>query len=121
MAHVILRRLCGRSASRNIRFYYNLSYTPTKPLLGLNLKKHLINRLCYNKKQVFPAAHVFCQNFSNLDNKPKTNEEKKLSLFQKFKQMYKEYWYVLIPVHVVTSIGWFGGFYYLAKRFVRLY
>ncbi|XP_049830875.1 uncharacterized protein C18orf19 homolog A isoform X1 [Schistocerca gregaria] len=42
-------------------------------------------------------------------------EEKKLSIFQKFKVMYKKYWYVLVPVHLVTSIGWFGGFYYLAK------
>ncbi|EEB15890.1 conserved hypothetical protein [Pediculus humanus corporis] len=28
--------------------------------------------------------------------------------------MYKEYWYVLIPVHLITSSIWFGGFYYLA-------
>ncbi|ENN77366.1 hypothetical protein HUJ04_002654 [Dendroctonus ponderosae] len=44
------------------------------------------------------------------------NEEqgKKLSLFQRFKQMYRDYWYVLLPVHVVTSTAWFGGFYYLA-------
>lgn len=42
--------------------------------------------------------------------------EKKLSIFQKFKDMYKKYWYVLVPVHLVTSACWFGGFYYLAKR-----
>ncbi|XP_017146122.1 uncharacterized protein C18orf19 homolog A [Drosophila miranda] len=36
-------------------------------------------------------------------------------LFAKFRHMYKQYWYVLIPVHCVTSIGWFGGFYYLSK------
>ncbi|KFM63118.1 Protein FAM210A, partial [Stegodyphus mimosarum] len=29
--------------------------------------------------------------------------------------MLKEYWYVLIPVHMVTSVFWFGGFYYAAK------
>lgn len=28
--------------------------------------------------------------------------------------MYKEYWYVLVPVHCVTSVFWFGGFYYAA-------
>lgn len=38
-----------------------------------------------------------------------------MGLFAKFKHMYKQYWYVLIPVHVLTSIGWFGGFYYLSK------
>ncbi|PSN50629.1 hypothetical protein C0J52_15144 [Blattella germanica] len=41
--------------------------------------------------------------------------EEKLTLFQKFKQMYRDYWYVLVPVHLVTSLGWFAGFYYLAK------
>ncbi|XP_044750734.1 uncharacterized protein C18orf19 homolog A [Coccinella septempunctata] len=44
----------------------------------------------------------------------------KPSLFQRFKQMYKEYWYVLIPVHIVTSIGWFGGFYYMASSGVDI-
>lgn len=29
--------------------------------------------------------------------------------------MYKEYWYVVLPVHCFTSVFWFGGFYYLAK------
>lgn len=43
-------------------------------------------------------------------------EASKLGLFAKFKLMYKKYWYVLIPVHVVTSVGWMCGFYYLSKR-----
>lgn len=38
----------------------------------------------------------------------------KLSLFKRYKKMLKEYWYVLLPVHVVTSAFWFGGFYYAA-------
>ncbi|XP_073829104.1 protein FAM210A-like [Musca autumnalis] len=42
-------------------------------------------------------------------------EASKLGLFAKFKLMYKKYWYVLIPVHVVTSAGWLGGFYYLSQ------
>jgi len=37
------------------------------------------------------------------------------TLFQKFKQMSKDYWYVLIPVHVITSVGWFGAFYFAVK------
>lgn len=43
-------------------------------------------------------------------------EASNLGLFAKFKLMYKKYWYVLIPVHVVTSAGWMCGFYYLSKR-----
>ena len=29
--------------------------------------------------------------------------------------MTKDYWYVLIPVHVATSVVWFGGFYAACK------
>lgn len=45
------------------------------------------------------------------------DKESNLSLFAKFKLMYKKYWYVLIPVHVITSLGWIGIFYYLSKRY----
>lgn len=44
-------------------------------------------------------------------------EMKKLGLFARFKKMYKEYWYVLLPAHVVTSVIWFGSFYYLSTRY----
>jgi hypothetical protein len=40
------------------------------------------------------------------------DDNKKLGLVARFKKMAKEYWYVLIPVHCVTSCFWFGGFYY---------
>jgi hypothetical protein len=48
---------------------------------------------------------------------PNATEAQKLSLLQRFKQMYRDYWYVLVPVHLFTSLGWFAGFYYLAKRY----
>ncbi|KAI9582052.1 uncharacterized protein C18orf19 homolog A [Glossina fuscipes] len=38
-----------------------------------------------------------------------------LSQFQKLKLMYKKYWYVLIPVHLITSTCWIVGFYYMIK------
>ncbi|XP_078690435.1 uncharacterized protein LOC144921380 [Branchiostoma floridae x Branchiostoma belcheri] len=37
-----------------------------------------------------------------------------LTLFQRFKYMVKDYGHVLIPVHVATSLVWFGCFYYMA-------
>lgn len=43
--------------------------------------------------------------------------DEKLTLTARFKKMYKEYWYVLLPVHVVTSTFWLGGFYYLSTRY----
>lgn len=39
----------------------------------------------------------------------------KLSLFKRYQKMLREYWYVMLPVHGVTSIFWIGGFYYAAK------
>lgn len=43
-------------------------------------------------------------------------ETKELGLFARFKKMGKDYWYVLIPVHVATSCVWLGSFYYASKR-----
>lgn len=47
-------------------------------------------------------------------------ETSKLGLVAKFKLMYKQYWYVLIPVHVVTSFSWLGAFYYMSKSGVDI-
>ncbi|XP_012229923.1 protein FAM210A isoform X2 [Linepithema humile] len=41
----------------------------------------------------------------------KSQMEQKMTVFQKMKQMTKDYWHVLIPVHVITSIGWIAIFY----------
>jgi len=38
-------------------------------------------------------------------------DDSKLSLTQRFKKMLKQYWYVIVPVHAVTYVGWFGLFY----------
>lgn len=58
---------------------------------------------------------------SPTETKVKTETEEppqKLGLIARFKQMYRDYWYVLVPVHLVTSIGWFTSFYYMAKRYI---
>ncbi|XP_075992563.1 uncharacterized protein C18orf19 homolog A [Anticarsia gemmatalis] len=49
------------------------------------------------------------------DKTPQENEVKPPGLIQKFKQMYKDYWYVVLPVHMATSCVWFGGFYYFVR------
>ncbi|CAG0882109.1 unnamed protein product [Cyprideis torosa] len=36
-------------------------------------------------------------------------------LWIRFKEMYRDYWYILVPVHAVTTAMWLGGFYVLAK------
>lgn len=56
------------------------------------------------------------RSYSNEVEKNKSEPEKKVGLYQKMKQMFKEYWYVIVPVHVITSTIWYGSFYYLVKR-----
>ncbi|KRX49850.1 Rho GTPase-activating protein 39 [Trichinella murrelli] len=47
-------------------------------------------------------------------------DESKLTTYQKFKLTFKRYWYVLVPVHLITSSVWLGSFYYLAVSGVDL-
>lgn len=61
--------------------------------------------------------------YSDFKQKPehdcqKLQVEQKISVFQKMKQMTKDYWHVLIPVHVVTSIGWVAIFYTAVRKYV---
>lgn len=42
----------------------------------------------------------------------------KASVFQRMKQMTKDYWHILIPVHLVTSAVWASVFYIAAKKYV---
>lgn len=60
------------------------------------------------------------------DEKPKADnmldaleQGKALGLFARFKKMAKDYWYVLIPVHVATSCCWLGAFYYTSVRYAK--
>jgi len=41
-------------------------------------------------------------------------------IVKRFKAMIKDYWYVLVPVHVATSIVWLGGFYLMLKAGVDI-
>lgn len=47
----------------------------------------------------------------------KKDEVQKLGIVARFKKMYKEYWYVLLPVHIATSAVWYGSFFYASKRY----
>jgi hypothetical protein len=48
------------------------------------------------------------------------DELKKLALFQRYKKMFLDYWYVVLPVAGVTSIIWFSSFYLIARRYFQL-
>lgn len=71
-----------------------------------------------DKKYVTPLS--ISRKYSTQSNSTKKlnepEQEKKPGLFKRFKQMTRDYWYVLLPVHGATSLLWFGGFYYLVRR-----
>ncbi|KAL0849426.1 hypothetical protein ABMA28_013717 [Loxostege sticticalis] len=78
------------------------------------------NILC---RPLIDIKHVSCISITNrtygVQNEPNKDpqgpEEKKTGLIQRFKEMYRDYWYVLVPVHMATSAMWFGGFYYAVR------
>lgn len=122
-----IRNNIGEYEKKSVRLSYSFG--------GLNNLNNLLlacdNIFCKNVpskgKRQFHITHS-----NNLANKSDSksaaavgeydlfDKESNLSLFAKFKLMYKKYWYVLIPVHVITSLGWIGIFYYLSKRY-KLY
>nr|XP_033333533.1 uncharacterized protein C18orf19 homolog A isoform X1 [Megalopta genalis] len=86
----------------------------------------LFNRITTNQlpyryniaKCSIPVTH-YCGSKQTDKNVP-AYQPQKLSIFAKMKQMTKDYWHVLIPVHVVTSIGWVAVFYATIKNGVDI-
>merc|ERR1711973_320249 len=56
----------------------------------------------------------------SFSSKPSSEEQPKVGIIARYKQMMGDYWYVLIPVHVATSVVWFGGFYLMLKSGVDI-
>lgn len=65
----------------------------------------------FSCQSIEPFSKQFHRQFSE-----KPSDEKKLSVFQRFKTVYKEHGKTLLAVHFVTSIVWYGGFYLAARR-----
>ncbi|CAH0556939.1 unnamed protein product [Brassicogethes aeneus] len=124
MAGVLTRRLL----STNVLKFGNIC--PIISMCQNTVSSPIINtNYIFHKHQELPLKHscISLRHFSDnplgkIEYKPpkKGETKEKLSLFKRFKKMYKDYWYVLIPVHLVTSAAWFGGFYYLAKSGVDI-
>ncbi|XP_043514755.1 uncharacterized protein LOC122531152 isoform X1 [Frieseomelitta varia] len=62
----------------------------------------------------------YCNLNCNKGDTPKVQPMKKLSVFAKMKQMTKDYWHILIPVHIITNIGWIVIFYVAIKNGVDI-
>ncbi|KAF2903712.1 hypothetical protein ILUMI_02469 [Ignelater luminosus] len=57
----------------------------------------------------------FLRTIRNLSIKQHKTLTKRPTYFQRFIKTCREYWYVAIPVHVVTSSVWFAGCYYITQ------
>lgn len=47
-------------------------------------------------------------------------QDQSMGLAQRFKRTFKQYGKVMIPVHLLNSCMWFGGFYYAAMKWASL-
>lgn len=57
-----------------------------------------------------------CYNSAPPPSQPVTNDDSESqNIFQRFKTIGKKYWYIVLPVHLVTSTVWFGSFYFIAS------
>lgn len=130
MANVITARLLARNPVKLLRFN-NTRLLPVCSSFHVCCSSNTILHNVNNIYCVYPSRRIdtnfkfvdvrqFSQDGTpkkdSLSEQTEPEEKKKLSLFKRFKEMYRKYWYVLVPVHLVTSAFWFGGFYYLAKR-----
>ena len=69
----------------------------------------MVNTSCLLSNPVEIASCQISRNFSTSPNNATDKDQKapeKIGIIKKFKKMMKDYWYVLIPVHVATSIVW---------------
>ncbi|XP_063705113.1 uncharacterized protein C18orf19 homolog A [Culicoides brevitarsis] len=107
------QRFCGTLSTR-LRFYDALK--PNKCLSSVP-ETHFRQLLCLSS-----SRSASSNSSSNTPTSQKDEEKVKpgdefenLGLIARFKKMYKEYWYVLVPVHLATSAVWLGTFYYVSK------
>ncbi|XP_043682084.1 protein FAM210A isoform X2 [Vespula pensylvanica] len=71
-----------------------------------------------NKHDITLAYSNNPQKQCNEDNIPLP--DKKLSIFKRMKQLTKDYWYILVPVHIATSMVWVTIFYVAVKNGVDI-
>ncbi|XP_006902814.1 PREDICTED: protein FAM210A-like [Elephantulus edwardii] len=93
------------------------SFSVQSPLLGvLHHKKWEQNML--SKRVISKATSTGIP--TGKKEEPDPLQDKSISLYQRFKKMFRQYGKVLIPVHLITSGIWFGTFYYAAIKGVNV-
>lgn len=106
----------NRYLIRNItKSVYNVErHFPTKLICnGFSCQANIYRSLAVPQACFSPGLLRQC---SSQGHNVQEQEPKKKGLVQQLKEMYKNYWYVVLPVHMVTSAIWFGSAYYLVRR-----
>ncbi|XP_043467273.1 uncharacterized protein C18orf19 homolog A [Leptopilina heterotoma] len=119
---------CFQSTNSVTQFNRRLQSGPFREY-STNFEKSICQRIlptyiCTNRKFVDNEYHKFqsrvCKYTTDSSRKENDSCQVEQTRFQKMKQMAKDYWYILIPVHVATSIIWFSVFYIAAKNGVNV-
>lgn len=99
---------CTLSVPPHNSFNWDLRSTTSIPITSLFSKSAIENYVTLQRRGFSDKSN---KNDDMLDG-----DEKNLTVFQRFKRVYKEHGKTLIAVHIVTSIAWYGAFYLIAKR-----
>lgn len=119
---------CFQSTNSVTQFNRRLQSSPFREY-STNFEKSICQRIlttyiCANRKFVDNECHKFesriCKYSTDSSKEENNSSQVGQTRFQKMKQMAKDYWYILIPVHVATSIIWFSVFYIAAKNGVNV-
>lgn len=78
-------------------------------------RKFTTNRICFSKNSnVYEKLKKTAQ---GLEEVKKLEEElSKLSLVQKFKKIFSEYYHVILAIHAVTSTIWFSTMFFIKVK-----
>lgn len=125
----LLTRRCFNCYSKQIKLK-SLSTLTLKYSQDAIFKNHIIRPIIpYVQHRVISNVKQPEKPTQPQPSKPQLNNEEqltfdeelaRLSFFQRYKKLLKEFWYVLIPVHCVTSTFWFGSAFLLAKSGIKI-
>ncbi|XP_076240688.1 protein FAM210A-like isoform X2 [Calliopsis andreniformis] len=74
----------------------------------------------YNVSRNDIPVAKYCDSKQSRSDNLSAEPQKKVSVFVKMKQMTKDYWHILVPVHIITSLGWVAIFYLTIKNGVDI-
>ncbi|CAG9566680.1 unnamed protein product [Danaus chrysippus] len=115
---ILMKNNLIENITKPVKWNINRSFPIRRSCSGLRNYNYILVKpiLIRTECQPILKSYRLCSTKCSTDsNKASKEPEKKPGIIQRFKQMYKDYWYVVLPVHMTTSALWFGGFYYCVR------